>query len=126
MSDRTRKPVSIRNKTDHDLLILVQRELDRGLTLVDLANTRTSPLFAQVEKAYDTVRTILPRMSGLSEGDRLHMVLRLKGLRVRLDQVPAYANVRSNQASFASQEVHPVQLGSDLVASRLNGCPELG
>jgi hypothetical protein len=34
MSDRTTKLVSIRNRTDHDLLILAQRELDRGLTLV--------------------------------------------------------------------------------------------
>ncbi len=51
MSDRTRKLVSIRNRTDHDLLILVQRDLDRGLTLVAVATTRTSPLFAQAEKA---------------------------------------------------------------------------
>jgi hypothetical protein len=33
MSDRTKKLVSIRHRTDHDLLILVSRELDRGFAL---------------------------------------------------------------------------------------------
>jgi hypothetical protein len=101
MSDRTRKLVSIRNKTDHDLLILVQRELDRGLALVAVATTRTSPLFAQAEKAYHTVRAILPRISDLNEDDRLHLESRLKGLRSRLDQVPAFARVERYTASVA-------------------------
>jgi hypothetical protein len=83
MSDRTRKLVSIRNKTDHDLLILVQRELDRGLTLVAVATTKTSPLFAQAEKAYNTATTILPRISGISQGDRLRIESGLKELRSR-------------------------------------------
>jgi hypothetical protein len=89
MSDRTRKLVSIRHRTDHDLIVLVSRELDRGLALVDVATTRTSPLFAQAEKAYHTVEAILPRISDLSEEDRLHLESRLKELRSRLDQVPA-------------------------------------
>src|SRR5260370_35467824 len=71
MSDRTRKLVSIRHRTDHDLQILVSRELDRGFALVDVATTRTSPLFAQAEKAYGTARAILPRISHLSAGGRL-------------------------------------------------------
>jgi hypothetical protein len=102
MSDRTRKLISIRHRTDHDLLVLVSRELDRGFALVDVATTRTSPLFAQAEKAYDTARTILPRIADLSEGDRLHLDSRLKELRVRLDQVPAFARVERYTASVAS------------------------
>jgi hypothetical protein len=35
------------------LLVLVSRELDRGFALLDVATTRTSPLFAQAERAYD-------------------------------------------------------------------------
>jgi hypothetical protein len=93
MSDRTRKLVSIRHRTDHDLLVLVSRELDRSFALVDLVTTRTSPLFAQAEKAHETARAILPRMSGLSEGDRLHLESRLKELRVRLDQVATFGEV---------------------------------
>src|SRR5258708_5302319 len=101
MSDRTRKLVSIRHRTDHDLLILVQRELDRGFALVDVATTRTSPLFAQAEKAYNTARMISPRISGISQGDRLRIESGLKELRCRLDQVPAFAKVERYTASVA-------------------------
>jgi hypothetical protein len=102
MSDRTRKLVSIRHRTDHDLLILVSRELDRAFALVDVATTRTSPLFAQAEKSYDTASAILPRISGLGEGDRLHLESRLKDLRVRLDHVATLARVDRYPALFAS------------------------
>jgi hypothetical protein len=102
MSDRTRKFVSIRHHTDHDLLVLVSRELDRGFALLDVATTRTSPLFAQAEKAYDTAKAILPRIADLSEGDRLHLESRLKELRVRLDQVATFARVERYLASVAS------------------------
>ena len=101
MSERTQKLVSIRHRTDHDLMILVSWELDRGFALVDVATTRSSPLFAQAEKAYDTARAILPRMSDLSESDRLHLESRLKELRVRLDQVPTFAKVEQYTASVA-------------------------
>jgi hypothetical protein len=102
MSDRTRKLISIRHRTDHDLLVLVSRELDRGFALAHVATTRTSPLFAQAEKAYDTARAILPRISDLSEGDHLHLETRLKELRVRLDQVSTFARVERYLASVAS------------------------
>jgi hypothetical protein len=102
MSERTQKLVSIRHRTDHDLQVLVSRELDRGFALVDVATTRSSPLFAQAVKAYDTARTILPRISGMSEGDRLHLESRLKELRVRLDQVATFARVERSSAAVAS------------------------
>src|ERR1039457_6958675 len=70
MSDRTTKLVSIRHRTDHDLQVLVGRELDRAFALLEVATTKTSSLVAKAVKAYDTARTILPRISGLSEGDR--------------------------------------------------------
>lgn len=101
MSDRTRKLVSIRHRTDHDLLVLVSRELDKGFALVDVATTRTSPLFAQAEKAYDTATAILPRISDLGETDRRHLESRLKELRVRLDQVATFAKVERYTASVA-------------------------
>ena len=101
MSERTQKLVSIRHHTDHDLLVLISRELDRAFALLDVATTRTSPLFAQAEKAYDTARAISPRISDLSEGDRLHFGSRLKELRVRLDQVATFAKVERYTASVA-------------------------
>jgi hypothetical protein len=102
MSERTQKLVSIRHHTDHDLQVLVSRELDRAFALMDVATTSTSPLFAQAEKAYDTARAILPRIADLSECDRLHLESRLKELRVRLDQVPTFARVERYLASVAS------------------------
>jgi hypothetical protein len=101
MSDRTRKLVSIRHRTDHDLMVLVGRELDRGFALLDAA-TRTSPLFAKAEKAHDMARAILPRISDLSEGDRLRLESRLKELHSRLDQVATVARVERYPASVAS------------------------
>jgi hypothetical protein len=101
MSDRTRKLVSIRQRTDHDLLILVQRELDRGLTLVAVATTRISPLFAQAEKAHNTATAVLTRISGISQGDRLRIESGLKELRSRLVQVPTFARVGRYTASVA-------------------------
>jgi hypothetical protein len=101
MSDRRRKLVSIRHRTDHDLLILISRELDRGFALADVATTRASPLFAQAEKAFATATALLPRISDLNQGDRLHLESRLKELRVRLDQVEAFARVERYTASVA-------------------------
>jgi hypothetical protein len=101
MSDRTRKLASIRHRTDHDLLILVSRELDRGFALVDVATSRTSPLVAQAEKAFATATAFLPRISDLSEGDRLHLELRLKELRVRLDRMATFVKVERYTASVA-------------------------
>ena len=102
MSDRTRKLISLRHRTDHDLQVLVSRELDRGFALVDVATTRSSPLLAQAEKAYDTARAILPRIADLSECDRMQLESRLKELRVRLDQVATFARVEWYLASVAS------------------------
>ena len=102
MSDRTRKLVSIRQRTDHDLLVLVSRELDRGFALVAVATTRNSLLFAQAGKAYDTARTVLPRISDLSEGDRLRLESRLKEFRSRLDQVVTFARVEQYTSAVAS------------------------
>ena len=102
MSSNTQKLRVIRSRTDHDLLILVQRELDRGFALVDVVTSRKSPLFAKADKVYREATAMLPRISGLSQGDWLHIDSRLKELKSRLDHVPEYANVRAYPASFAS------------------------
>ena len=102
MSERTQKLVSIRRRTNHDLLVLVNRELERGLTLVDLTTARTAPFFAQAEKAHRTAAAWLARISDLSQDDRLRMEAGLKDLRARLDEVPATARVERYPASVAS------------------------
>ena len=102
MSTNTKKLRILRSRTDHDLLVLIQRDLERGFALVDVATTRSSPLFAQAEKAYQAATTLLPRVSGLPEDDRLRIEAKVKQLRYRLEQVPAFAKMERYPASFAS------------------------
>jgi len=102
MSTNTQKLRVLCARTDHDLLILVQRELDRGFALVDAATTRNSALFAQAEKAYQTANVLLPRISGLTEDDRQRIEAKVMELRSRMDRVPVHANVRPYPTSVAS------------------------
>jgi hypothetical protein len=101
MSERTQKLVSIRQRTDQDLLTLINRELDRGFALVNLA-TRNSPHVALAGKACRTAAVMLPRISSLAENDRLCIEARVKELRCRLDQVSTLANARVYPESVAS------------------------
>ncbi len=102
MGERTRKLLTLRARTDHDLLVVVNRELDRGYTLSDAATTRNSPLFVQAEKAFATATAILPRIAGLSADDRVRIDAKVEQLRLKIGEVPAYANVRPYPASMAS------------------------
>ena len=102
MSSNTQKLRIIRSRTDRDLLVLVQHELDRGCNLVNLATSRNSALFAQAEKAHDSAAALLREISGLTDNDRQHLESQVNALRSRLDTVPAFANLRGYQASAAS------------------------
>lgn len=102
MSERTQKLVSIRRRTDQDLLVLVNRELDRGIALANLLTARTSPYFAEADKALQTADTLLSKVSDGSDGDRARIESRLNDLRRRLDQVPAFATAARFPATFAS------------------------
>ncbi len=102
MSERTQKLVSIRRRTDQDLLVLAGRELDRGVALANLLTSRISPCFAQAEKAHTTATTLLSKISGLSDGDRVRIEAGLNELRARLDRMPAFAATERYPAAFAS------------------------
>ena len=78
----------LRARTDRELLILIRRELDRTLAVADVAATKGSPLHVQAEEAYETVMTLLPKVTGLSSDERRELN-RLKELRVALDRLPA-------------------------------------
>ncbi len=102
MSPRTEKLIALRARTDHELIVLVNREIERGLHLLDAVLWRNSPLFSQAEKAWTTATKVLPRITGLSNGDRLRIEAKLNELKTRLGQIPAYPNVQSFPASIAS------------------------
>jgi hypothetical protein len=102
MPINTQKLRVIRSRTDHDLLILIQKELDRGLALVKVTASSNSPTFAQAQKAQDTAMSLLPKISGLDDQDRLRLEGKVKELRSRLDQVQMHASLRSQPVSVAS------------------------
>ena len=102
MSSNTQKLRILRARTDHDLLVVVSRELDRGLALLNSATTRNSPLFAQAEKALTTATTLLPRICGVSQDERLRIEAKAAELRSRLAQIPQYAKVQPYPAAVAS------------------------
>jgi hypothetical protein len=84
------KLVILRAKTDYDLLILIERDVDRGLALAKAAATVGFPLSVQAEKAYGTAMPLFT-LAGLNSGDRVRIEGKLKDLRTQLDQVPALA-----------------------------------
>lgn len=99
MGERTRKLLTLRARTNHDLLVLLNRELDRGFAFLDTVITRNSPLFVQAEKALATATEMLPRIASLSADDRQRIAAKVEQLRLRIDEVPAYANLLSYPAS---------------------------
>jgi hypothetical protein len=89
----TGKLAELRGKTDRELLVLIQRELDRALTLADMA---------EAEKAYDKTVTLLPNVADVRQGEQRRIDAALKELRRRLDQIPAAARAQQQFASFAA------------------------
>src|SRR5689334_16723062 len=81
------KLVELRRKTDRDLMILVQRELDRGLALANVAATKESPLYAQAKEVYEIVNAWLPLIIGLEPDDRRELEFGLRELWVALDRL---------------------------------------
>ena len=102
MSDRTRKLIALRNRTDQDLLVLVNREIERGLALAELPGSRSSQLHAQAGRSYQTAKSLLPRISCLSESERARVEGLLQQLRSRLDSVPGFDRGGPLPASLAS------------------------
>lgn len=81
------KLVELRAKTDRELVILVHRELDRGLTLANVAATQESPLCRRAERAQQMVKAWLPLISGLDREERLELELKLRELSSALDRL---------------------------------------
>ena len=90
---RDAKLLELRRKTDRDLLILVERELHRGLTLAELAASKQSPLHARAETAYATVSLLLPKIENLSQDERRRLEGMIKDLRLGLDGVPSFRDL---------------------------------
>jgi hypothetical protein len=81
------KLAELRARTDRELLVLIQRELDRALTLADVAANRESAFYGEAEKAYRKVVTLLPKAPDMRQGERARIEATVKELRFRLDRV---------------------------------------
>ena len=84
---KTAKLAALRGKTDHDLLILIEREVDRGIALANVASAKSSPMYRQAEAAYAKVKTLLPKTTDLGGPESRRANARLRELRLALDQV---------------------------------------
>jgi hypothetical protein len=102
MSTNTQKLRALRARTDHDLLVVVSRELDRGLALVDAAATRNSSVFPQAERSLTTATALLSGIPAIGQDDRQRIETKAGELRSRLERVPVYASMRPFPASVAS------------------------
>jgi hypothetical protein len=92
----------LRARTDRDLLVLIQRELNRALTLADVAANRESAFYGEAEKAYRKVVMLLPEAPATRQGDRARIEAAVKELRFRLDAAAARARAQRHPASFAA------------------------
>ena len=96
------KLAELRARTDRQLLVLIERELDRALVLADVAANRDSAFYGEAEKAYRSVITLLPKAPNIREDERARVEAAVKELRFTLDRVPAPAREQRRSASFAS------------------------
>ena len=85
---RESKLVELRSKTDRGLLILVRRELDRGMALANVATGKGSPLYSKAESTYSSVKLLLPKLGAISPDERRELEVELKDLRATLDGLP--------------------------------------
>ena len=66
---------------------MVNTELDRGIAMANVAATSQSVFYAQAEEVYVQVRTLLPKISGLSVADH-RPATKVTDLRMALELVP--------------------------------------
>ena len=97
----TSKLTELRRKTDRELPVIIQRELERGLILAGVAASKASPLYAKADKIYSKMKTLLPTLARADQSERTRLESKLQELRVALDRVPAH--VVRQQMTFSAQ-----------------------
>ena len=96
------KLAELRARTDRELLVLIERELDRALVLADVAVNRESAFYGEAEKACGKVVTLLTKATDIRRVERTRIEAAVKELRFTLDQVPAVARAQRRSAAVAS------------------------
>ena len=65
------KLTELRRRTDQDLLILLDNELERALTLARVAATPDSPFYQQAQTICKKVERLLPRLTAAADRQAL-------------------------------------------------------
>lgn len=79
------KLMTLHRRTNRDLVLLVQRQLDRGITLASVATSRNSAFYAEAEKTYVEVERLVMRALP-PQPERKWIEHKLKELRSLLDE----------------------------------------
>lgn len=90
----------LRDKTDHQLYLVILRELDRALPMAKTAVSRESPLYVRAEKAYAKVKPLVPKV--VLDGDqKAHLDAKLKEVEAALTRAASKAqgNAATNSAA---------------------------
>lgn len=66
---------------------MVNTELDRGIAMANVAATAQSVFYAQAEQVYVQVKSLLPRVSGLTRADHTALETKVTDLRMALELV---------------------------------------
>jgi hypothetical protein len=81
------KLAELRMKTDRDLLLILDGELDRGLALANVAASEQSAFYGQAEAVYARTKGLLAQIAGLPEDELSPVRNKLSELKMALDLV---------------------------------------
>ncbi len=88
------KLAQLRSKTDRQLIAVIDRRLDAGCDYARRGH------YIQAEKAYEEVRSLLPRVDGLTPAERHRLESKLARLGEALEERIASAGSRVQTAAF--------------------------
>ena len=94
------KLAELRARTDRDLVRILNADLERSLALANVAATRRSVFRSQAEAMYNRAKILLPRLSGVTAGERTELETKLKELGMALDLVPGTMDLEEQSACF--------------------------
>jgi hypothetical protein len=87
------KLAELRARTNQELLVLIERELDCAASLADVGDA---------EKAYRKVISLLPKAPDMRQGERARIEEKIRELGFRLEQVPVGARAQRYSTSYGS------------------------
>lgn len=93
----------LREKTNRDLVRILEAEIERGLALGNVAASRRSTFYSEAEAVYAANTALLGRITGLDSAQAAKLERKLKELRMALDLVPGA--MRMEEQPVSSQAV---------------------